>query len=188
MPDPDQRPPGPLQIVVMGVSGSGKSTVAAQLAGRLGLAYVDGDDLHPQNNVDKMRAGHPLDDGDRWPWLDRVAGVLQASAAEGGRGVALACSALKRRYRDRLRAGTGGAVRFAFLDVDEGEIERRLSRRLHHFMPPNLLRSQFDALERPTADEADVITVEAAGSTEETVADIADRLGREPAHASGRKS
>lgn len=176
MPDPRKRPAEPLPLVVMGVSGSGKSTVAAQLAGRLGLAYVDGDDLHPQGNVDKMHAGHPLDDDDRWPWLDRVAETLKARSAAGG-GVVLACSALKRAYRDRLRDGTGGLVRFAFLDVDLEEIERRLKKRLHHFMPPHLLQSQFDALERPTADEVDVMTVPAEGPAEAIVADIAGRLG-----------
>ena len=176
MPDTRTRPVQPLPLVVMGVSGSGKSTVAAQLADRIGLAYVDGDDLHPQSNVDKMHAGHPLDDGDRWPWLDRVAEALDArSATEGG--VVLACSALKRTYRDRLRDGTGGMVRFAFLDVDLGEIERRLKKRPYHFMPPQLLQSQFDTLERPAADEPDVMTVPADGPAEAIVADIARRLG-----------
>jgi gluconokinase len=125
-----------------------------------------------------MRAGHPLDDDDRWPWLDRVAEALNERSAGGGGGVVLACSALKRSYRDRLRAGTGGAVRFAFLDVDAAEIERRLKKRLHHFMPPGLLRSQFDALERPTADELDVVTVQDHSSAEATVAEIARRFGR----------
>ena len=166
----------PLPLVVMGVSGSGKSTIAAQLAGRIGLPYVDGDDLHPQSNVDKMHAGHPLDDADRWPWLDRVAAALVEGAASGG--VVLACSALKRAYRDRLRAGTGGRVRFAFLDVPFGEIERRLKRRAHHFMPPQLLRSQFDTLERPGPDERDVMTVPSERSAAEIVADVAARLGR----------
>lgn len=173
-------PPAPdhsLPIVVMGVSGSGKSTVAAQLAGRIGLPYVDGDDLHPQNNVEKMQAGVPLDDGDRWPWLDRVAATLNERSAEKG-GVVLACSALKRAYRDRLRAGTEGRVRFAFLDVDFDEIERRLKRRVHHFMPRQLLQSQFDTLERPGADETDIVAVRAEGPAEEVVADLARRLGR----------
>ena len=167
----------PLPLVVMGVSGSGKSTIAAQLAGRLGLPYLDGDDLHPKKNVDKMHAGHPLDDDDRWPWLDRVAAALNEQAgAEGG--VVLACSALKRSYRDRLRAGTGGRVRFAFLDVDFDEIERRLKKRVHHFMPRQLLQSQFDTLERPGSDEMDVMAVPADGPAKDIVADIASRLGR----------
>ena len=166
----------PLPLVVMGVSGSGKSTIAAQLAGRLGLPYLDGDDLHPQSNVDKMHAGRPLDDDDRWPWLDRVAAALNDRAAAGG--VVVACSALKRSYRDRLRDGTGGRVRFAFLDVGFDEIERRLKKRVHHFMPKQLLQSQFDTLQRPGPDEADVSTVSADGPAEGIVADIAGRLGR----------
>ena len=166
-----------LPLVVMGVSGSGKSTVAALLAGRLGLPFVDGDDLHPQSNVDKMHSGVPLDDADRWPWLDKVADTLHGlSEAQGG--VVLACSALKRAYRDRLRAGTAGRVRFAFLDVGMEEIEARLRRRQHHFMPSALLLSQFATLERPGPDETDVVTVPASGAPDAIVADLARRFGR----------
>lgn len=175
MPDADRDPPLPL--VVMGVSGSGKSTIAAQLAERIGGTFIDGDDLHPQSNVDKMHAGHPLDDADRWPWLDRVAGALNDHATASG-GVVLACSALKRVYRDRIREGTAGRVRFAFLDVGFAEIERRLKSRVGHFMPNQLLRSQFDTLERPGTDETDVMTVAADGPAGSIVADIAGRLGR----------
>ena len=175
MPDADRDPPLPL--VVMGVSGSGKSTIAAQLAARIGLPFIDGDDLHPQSNVDKMHAGHPLDDADRWPWLDRVAGALNDHATTG-RGVVLACSALKRIYRDRIREGAGQHVRFAFLDVAFEVIERRLKSRTEHFMPMQLLKSQFDTLERPGLDEPDVLTVPADGPTDGIVADIAGRLGR----------
>ena len=174
MPDADQR--SPLSLVVMGVSGSGKSTVAAQLAGRIGLPYLDGDDLHPQSNVDKMHSGRPLDDDDRWPWLDRVAAALGDHAAAGG--VVLACSALKRSYRDRIRERAGARVRFAFLDVGFNEIERRLKKRAHHFMPSQLLRSQFDTLERPAPDETDAMTVPADGPAEDIVADIVGRLER----------
>lgn len=166
-----------LPIVVMGVSGSGKSTVAARLADRLALPSVDGDDLHPQSNVDKMHAGHPLDDDDRWPWLDRVAEALREGAQTSG-GVVLACSALRRSYRDRLRTGTAGRVRFAFLDVGIAEIEARLKKRVHHFMPRDLLQSQFDTLERPGADEADVMTIPSDGPAEGIVAEIARRVGR----------
>ena len=172
MPNPDAAP---LALVVMGVSGSGKSTIAAQLAGRLGVAYVDGDDLHPERNVEKMHAGHPLTDEDRWPWLDRVAARLD-EVASGKGGVVLACSALRRIYRDRIRAGTEGHVRFAFLDVPFETIEARLARRVHHFMPKNLLQSQFDTLERPGADEADVLTIASDREADEIVDAIARRL------------
>ncbi len=175
--DPAFDPHRQLPLVVMGVSGSGKSTIAAQLAGRIGLPFVDGDDLHPQSNVDKMHAGTPLDDDDRWPWLDRVAEALNAGSRDRG-GVVLACSALRRAYRDRLRAGTGGTARFAFLDVGFAVIEARLKKRVHHFMPRQLLQSQFDTLERPGADERDVLTVPSEGSAEGIVADLARRLGR----------
>lgn len=176
MPSADASVPAPLLLVVMGVSGSGKSTVAAQFATRIGLSFVDGDDLHPQANVDKMHAGIPLDDNDRWPWLDRVAATLAAQSDRGG--LVLACSALKRAYRDRLRAGTAGLVRFGFLDVSYDQIAQRLQKRVDHFMPPNLLQSQFATLERPGADEADVVTIPADGRAEDIVAELARRLGR----------
>jgi gluconokinase len=172
----DAGVPTPLPLVVMGVSGSGKSTVAAQLAGRIGLPFIDGDDLHPQSNVEKMHSGTPLNDDDRWPWLDRVAATLTEKAERGG--VVLACSALKRIYRDRLRRGTNGLVRFAFLDVDFDEIDRRLKQRVHHFMPKQLLQSQFDTLERPAPDETDIVTIAADGAAEDIVAELARRFGR----------
>lgn len=152
----------------MGVSGSGKSTVAAALAGRLGCDFVDGDDLHPADNVAKMRAGLPLDDGDRWPWLDRVGARLR----EGRGGVVLACSALRRRYRDRIRAGAGAEVCFVFLDARSAEVAARLVARRSHFMPASLLDSQFATLERPTRDEVDVIAV----ATDRAVQDIVGHL------------
>ena len=161
----------------MGVSGSGKSTVAAQLAGRLGVVYVDGDDLHPQANVDKMHAGTPLDDDDRWPWLDRIAATLD-EAANSGAGVVLACSALRRRYRDRLRAGTGGRIGFVFLDVSVAVLEDRVKKRQHPFMPRQLLESQFATLERPGPDEPDVMTVPSDRPADAIVEDAARRLGR----------
>ncbi len=166
----------PLLLVVMGVSGSGKSTVAAHLAGRIGLPFVDGDDLHPKSNVAKMHAGIPLDDDDRWPWLDSVAATLAAASEKGG--MVLACSALKRAYRDRIRGGTAGLVSFAFLDVSFDQIAQRLKTRVDHFMPPNLLQSQFATLERPVGDEADVITIPADGKADDIVAEVARRLGR----------
>ena len=148
-----------LQIVVMGVSGCGKSSFGAALAYGLVLDFVDGDDLHSVANVAKMRSGSPLDDADRAPWLDAIGTVL-ADAAHHPDGVVIACSALKRAYRDRIRAAAG-PMRFLFLDADRALIERRFAGR-QHFMPASLIDSQFATLERPGAGEPDVITLDAA--------------------------
>ena len=138
-----------LRIVIMGVSGCGKSSVGEGLAARLGLPYRDGDDLHPPANVEKMRAGIPLTDADRWPWLDRVAEVLAHGAP-----VIIGCSALRRSYRDRLRAGAGAPVRFIHLVGSRALIAARMAARTGHYMPTSLLDSQFAALEAPGPDEA----------------------------------
>jgi gluconokinase len=130
-------------IVVMGVSGSGKSTIGARLARRLGLRFLDADDLHPITNVDKMTAGVPLTDDDRWPWLARVG---EAMAEASGTGVVVACSALKRSYRDAIRAAAPEAV-FVHLDGSRDLLAARLGEREDHFMPAALLDSQLDALE-----------------------------------------
>ncbi|HUF96741.1 MAG TPA: gluconokinase [Ilumatobacter sp.] len=137
----------PKVFVVMGVSGSGKSTVAAALAERLGCDLAEGDHLHPVENVAKMAAGQPLTDDDRWPWLATVADWIDARTAVGG---VVSCSALKRAYRDRLR---GDHVTFVFLRGDRAAIAARLAARRDHFMPAALLDSQFAALEPPAADE-----------------------------------
>ena len=143
------------RIVIMGVSGCGKSSVGAALATRLGLAYRDGDDLHPAANVAKMRAGIPLGDEDRWPWLDRVADVLRREAP-----VIIGCSALRRVYRDRIRAGAGGPVRFVHLTGSRAVIEARMAARKGHYRPPSLLDSQFATLEPPGPDEAVSIDID----------------------------
>jgi gluconokinase len=140
-------------IVVMGVSGCGKSTVGALLAERLGVPYAEADDFHPRANVAKMAAGHPLDDADRAPWLDAIAGWI---TEHGGRGGVVSCSALKRRYRERLRTAAA-QVFFLHLDGTPELIAGRLAARRRHFMPPALLRSQFDALEPLAADEPGVV-------------------------------
>jgi gluconokinase len=163
-------------LVVMGVSGSGKSTIAAQLAGKIGAVYVDADDLHPPENVAKMHSGTPLTDDDRWPWLDKVASVLVGTTEARG-GAVMACSALRRIYRDRLRDGTARRVHFVFLDADFATIQDRLARRIHHFMPESLLRSQFATLERPGDDEPDVLTVAADQAPEVVIGHIMTRLG-----------
>ena len=137
-------------IVVMGVSGSGKTTVGALLAGRLGWNFVDGDDLHPPANVAKMRAGTPLTDEDRWPWLDVIAAWIDtARAARPG---VVTCSALKRVYRDRLLADRPD-VRLVYLHGSYDVIATRQAARQGHFMPASLIASQFATLEEPGADE-----------------------------------
>jgi gluconokinase len=141
-----------LRVVVMGVSGCGKSSVAAALAAALDIPWQDGDDLHPTANVEKMRAGTPLTDDDRWPWLDRVAKVLSDTAP-----VIIACSALRRAYRDRIRTGARGPVRFVYLAGSRNLIATRLDARRGHYMPASLLDSQFAALEPPTEDEALIV-------------------------------
>lgn len=137
----------------MGPSGSGKTVVGAVLATRLDLPFVDADDLHPDANVAKMAAGTPLDDEDRWPWLDIVAQALRDSAG----GAVVACSALARRYRDRIRAGASDAV-FVELKVSAEELSRRMTSR-EHFMPSSLLASQLAALEPLADDESGVVVV-----------------------------
>lgn len=147
----------PLHVVVMGVSGCGKSTVASAVAKRLQLDMVDGDDLHLAESVEKMRSGVALTDADRWPWLDRIGDYLaQATPTQKGRIVA--CSALKRVYRDRIRERAGSVV-FVFLDGDAELIRQRMARRAGHYMPTELLDSQLRTLEPPAPDEADILTL-----------------------------
>ena len=144
-----------LRVVIMGVAGCGKSSVGAALSAALGVPYVDGDDLHPAANVDKMRRGVALSDHDRWPWLGQVAACLQNSAP-----VIVGCSALKRAYRDRIRAGVQGEVAFVHLSGDRDLIAARMAQRQGHYMPLSLLDSQFAALEPPGQDEAFTVTID----------------------------
>ena len=160
----------------MGVTGSGKSSVGGVLAQRLGVDFVDGDDLHPAANVAKMKRGDPLEDADRWPWLDRVGAVLRDGAAHPA-GIVVACSALRRVYRDRIRKGARGAEpRFLFLDITPEVSAARLMGRKGHFMPVSLVRSQFETLERPAPDETDVLTIEEIHGVEETANEATDAL------------
>ena len=154
------------RFVVMGVSGVGKTQVGLALAQALGARFIEGDDLHPESNRAKMAGGTPLMDEDRWPWLDRVAATL----AEGAPPVVGACSALRRRYRDRLRAGTPGLV-VVHLTGDPALVGERLRARKGHFMPPALLRSQFDTLEPLDAGEPG-FAVRVERPIEEIVADL----------------
>lgn len=152
-----QRPAGqPLRIVVMGVSGCGKTTLAQALAHRLGLAMVDGDDLHLPESIRKMSSGIALEDDDRWPWLDRIGEYLAGEDDGGARGRVVACSALKRVYRDRIRAQARGVV-FVFLHGDAHTIHQRMAGRVGHYMRPGLLESQLRTLEVPAPDETDVL-------------------------------
>jgi carbohydrate kinase (thermoresistant glucokinase family) len=138
-------------LVVMGVSGAGKTSLGKALAEYLGWDFEEGDTLHPHNNIAKMSSGHYLDDADRDPWLDRVKRWIDRQLASG-RGGVITCSALKRRYRDKLTDGRDTVV-FAYLEADAGTSRRRLEARADHFMPPNLLDSQFADLEPPSCDE-----------------------------------
>src|ERR1700710_2573473 len=143
--------PSPVVLVIMGVSGAGKSTIAALLAERLGWTFEEGDSLHPAANVAKMAAGHPLTDEDRWPWLGKGAGWVDATLEAGDNGV-ITCSALKRSYRDLInRRGTG--VEFVYLAASKARLEDRVENRPEHFMPASLLDSQLATLEVPTDDE-----------------------------------
>lgn len=153
----------------MGVAGSGKTTLGRALAVRLGLPFADADDYHPQTNLAKMARGEPLDDRDRAPWLARLADLLGEHARQAG--LVLACSALKRAYREQLRSA-GAKVTFVYLEGNFEVIEARLVRRSGHFMSARLLRSQFDALEAPS--HAIVVDIELP--TEEQVAFVVDAL------------
>ena len=171
-------------VVVMGVSGSGKTTVAALLAARLGWRYREGDDLHPAENVEKMRGGTPLTDADRLPWLRRIAGEIDGWRARGEQGV-LTCSALKRAYRDII-IGDRPEVALAYLKGSQDLIARRMAARHEHFMPTALLASQFTTLQEPTSDERPIV-VDVGGQPGEIAAVIERELefrSRESAEAS----
>jgi len=164
---------GPCALVVMGVSGSGKSTIADRLATRLDWRYEDGDQFHPPANVAKMSAGQPLTDEDRWPWLQAIADEIDRLAAAGQRAV-IACSALKRAYRKILVHGRDD-IRIVFLEGTQELIAARLAARRGHFMPPGLLTSQFKTLEPPQPDERP-ITVSIDASVEAIVDQIIRQL------------
>jgi gluconokinase len=160
-------PPEPQQLVVMGASGSGKTTIGMALAARLGYAFTDADDFHAESSVAKMARGEPLNDADRGPWLQALAGWI-ASRNAGGRSSVLACSALKRRYRDELRAAAPQHVSFVFLAVPNETLRQRLRERTGHFVRPDLLESQVATLEPLEADEPG-IAVDGAASPEAIV-------------------
>ncbi|MFN3506659.1 MAG: gluconokinase [Allorhizobium sp.] len=170
----DNKPTAPQAVIVMGVSGCGKSSVGAALADRLNLPFIEGDVLHPESNVAKMAAGTPLTDEDRWPWLT-VIGDRMADALARGEGIIVSCSALKKIYRDHLRAATGGRLSFVYLEGSRELLGRRMGARTGHFMPLGLLESQLATLEVPTG-EPGVVTVSIDQPVEGIVADALEGL------------
>ncbi|MGG7516329.1 gluconokinase [Allorhizobium undicola] len=154
VPEPAREP---LAIVVMGVSGCGKTSIGERLAERLHLPFLEGDSLHPKANVEKMAAGTPLSDEDRWPWLEAI-GVHMRAALENGQGVVVSCSALKKSYRDLLRKATGHRTALVYLEGSKALLSQRMGERTGHFMPVSLLESQLATLENP-AGEPLVVTV-----------------------------
>jgi carbohydrate kinase (thermoresistant glucokinase family) len=170
----------PLLLVVMGVSGCGKSTFSKAVSTALGLSLMDGDDLHSAESVTKMQAGIALDDADRWPWLDQIGRYLVGSGEQNQQdpGRVVACSALKRAYRDRIRH-TAGRVHFIFLDGDNELIRSRMAARTGHFMQLDLLDSQLRTLERPTKDEQNIICVDTVHPVDQLVAQVIAALQTE---------
>ena len=171
MPDDRTDVDRPIVLVVMGVSGTGKSTVAGMLAGRLGWDLEEGDDLHPAANVAKMASGQPLTDEDRWPWLEKIAAWIQVHTASGTPGI-VTCSSLKRAYRDVLR---GPGVAFVHLDGTREMIAERLNKRLDHFMPSALLDSQLATLE-PLGPDENGIVVQLGKRPKDEVKEVMTRL------------
>ena len=164
----------PRALVVMGICGAGKTEIGRRLAAALHWTFLDADDFHSPANVEKMRAGTPLDDADRWPWLDALAAVVR-DAVDGRGHTVLACSALARRYRDRLGL-PHPLVRLVHLDDAGGVIRRRMEQRAGHFMPAALLDSQLSLLERPAVDERPIV-VDVASAPDAIVNAVLARLG-----------
>ncbi len=162
-------------LIVMGVAGSGKTTIAEALAARIGWAFKDGDLFHPPSNVEKMRDGHPLTDDDRWPWLRAIADEIDRTRDTKGH-IIIACSALKRVYRDIL-IGDRRGVALIYLKGSRDLIGQRLRARRGHFMPPQLLDSQFATLEEPDVQER-AIVVDVASTVDAIVDDILSQLRR----------
>lgn len=160
-------------VIVFGVSGAGKTTIGKLLAEELGWKFYEADDFHPRSNIEKMHSGRPLTDEDRWPWLERLREQITRSLA-AKEGAVLACSALKRAYRERLRVSDD--VKFVFLRGDYTLIEKQLYRRRGHFMNSALLESQFADLEEPGPGE-DVLTIDLGRTPGEIVKEVKTRLG-----------
>ena len=168
----------PRALIVMGVSGSGKTTIGKNLAAHIGWRYEDADTFHPAGNVAKMSAGQPLTDEDRWPWLQAIAAEIDRAVGAGER-IVIGCSALRRVYRDVLVHGRND-IRIIYLDGAQGLVADRLGQRKGHFMPPGLLTSQFQTLEPPMPDEHPV-TVPIDAPVETIVDNILSQLKLSPA-------
>ncbi|WP_096451068.1 gluconokinase [Mesorhizobium sp. 113-1-2] len=170
-----RRSDPPRRMIIMGVAGSGKTTIGEALARAISATYVDGDQLHPEANIAKMSAGIPLVDADRWPWLARVGETLRPGTIP----IIVGCSALKRAYRDFITEQTGAPVLFIYLDGSHELIFRRMRERTGHFMPTSLLDSQFATLEIPGKDE-NAISVVIDAPLQEIVADITTKFEERP--------
>lgn len=166
--------------LVTGPAGCGKSTVAKHIADSLRLPFIEGDEYHPKANIDKMSAGIPLTDADRWDWLTALREASIRELDRGSDGVVLTCSALKRKYRDVIRVAPYFTpnlhLHFIYLDAPEEVLLQRVSARKNHYMGANMVHSQFDILERPKADEIDVLTVDVTRPVEAVMADALDRV------------
>ncbi|KAK4128384.1 carbohydrate kinase [Parathielavia appendiculata] len=166
--------------LVTGPAGCGKSTVAKHLATSLQVPFIEGDEYHPQANIEKMSAGIPLTDADRWDWLTALREASIQALDKGNSGVVLTCSALKRKYRDVIRVAPYFTpnlhLHFIYLDAPEEVLLQRVSARQNHYMGANMVHSQFEVLEKPQADEVDVITIDVTRSPEEVMADSFNRV------------
>ncbi|WP_337266160.1 gluconokinase [Oryzifoliimicrobium ureilyticus] len=176
---PDTQPQA-FAIIVMGVSGSGKTSIGEEIARRLNMAFLEGDSLHPAANIEKMSKGIPLDDEDRMPWLDKI-GEQMKSSLNRGESLIVSCSALKRIYRERLRAAAGGKLSFVYLDGSKALLTDRMKHRTGHFMPVSLLESQLNTLEVPTG-EPGVVTVDIDASVPEIAASAVQQLEKVGVH------
>lgn len=176
---PDTQPQA-FAIIVMGVSGSGKTSIGEEIARRLNMAFLEGDSLHPAANIEKMSKGIPLDDEDRMPWLDKI-GEQMKSSLNRGESLIVSCSALKRIYRERLRAAAGGKLSFVYLDGSKALLTDRMKHRTGHFMPVSLLESQLNTLEVPTG-EPGVVTVDIGASVPEIAASAVQQLEKVGVH------
>jgi gluconokinase len=163
---------GPGPIIVMGVSGCGKTTIGEALARHFAVPFIEGDALHPEANVAKMRGGTPLSDDDRWPWLEEIGRRLKAR--DGG--AVATCSSLKKIYRAKLRAKAGEGLRFVFLNCSKTVLEARIAARKNHFMPPSLLASQLSTLEDPRGEEG-VIAVDGDAAPDIIILEALRKLG-----------